>query len=107
MEQNNQRKVAVVTGADRGLGQALTARLLEMNYVVCAGQNMPDWPELSELAKRHPQTLRIVPLDVSRMESVQAAAKWVGEEMGMVDLLINNAGVNSRTSERTIREAQD
>src|SRR6187549_1595101 len=99
--------MALVTGADRGLGQAIVARLLEMGYAVFASQNMPDWPELSELAKRHPQTLHIVPLDVSSMESVQTAARWVESEAGHLDLLINNAGVNSPTSERKIREAQD
>lgn len=107
MEQNLERKVAVVTGADRGLGHALATRLLALGYRVFAGQNLPDWPELSELSKQHPDALRIVPLDVSRMESVQAAAQIVASETGLVDLLINNAGVNSPTSERTIRQPQD
>jgi NAD(P)-dependent dehydrogenase (short-subunit alcohol dehydrogenase family) len=104
---NDERKVAVVTGADRGLGQALTARLLELGYMVFAGQHLPEWPELSELAKRFPDALRIVPLDVSKLESVQAAARQIGGMTAHIDVLINNAGVNSPTSERTIREPQD
>jgi NAD(P)-dependent dehydrogenase (short-subunit alcohol dehydrogenase family) len=51
--------------------------------------------------------LHIVPLDVSRMESVQAVAQRVAGASGHVDVLINNAGVISPTSERTIREPQD
>ncbi len=107
MEQSIEHKVAVVTGADRGLGLALAASLLALDYVVFAGQNLPDWPELGELALRHPESLHLVPLDVSRMDSVQAAAQTVGSMAARVDVLINNAGVNSPTSERSIRQPQD
>lgn len=107
MEQQSERKVALVTGADRGLGHALAARLLEQGCVVFAGQHLPDWLELAELAKRFPEALRIVPLDVSKLESVQAAARTIGGMTRQLDVLINNAGVNSPTSERTIRQAQD
>lgn len=107
MQTMDERKVALVTGADRGLGQALVARLLEKGYVVCAGQYLPEWPELGELAKRHPQCLHIVPLDVSKVESVQAAAQQISSILPHVDVLINNAGVNSSTSECNIRQTQD
>lgn len=107
MEQSKASKVAVVTGADRGLGQALTARLLALGYEVFAGQNIPDWPDLSELSKRYADTLHIVPLDVSQLASVQAAAQAVAGMTDHVDVLINNAGVNSPTSDRDIRQPQD
>lgn len=107
METNDGRKVAVVTGADRGLGHALAARLLERGYVVFAGQHLPEWLELGELAQHHPDSLHIVPLDVSKLESVQAAAQRISSITACVDVLINNAGVNSPTSERTIRQPQD
>ncbi len=106
-EERKMEQIALVTGADRGLGLALTTRLLERGWRVFAGQYMPEWPALSELAARYPQRLRLVPLDVGDTASVQAAAALVTAEAGRVDLLINNAGVNSRTSQREIREAQD
>ena len=40
------RRTAVVTGADRGLGSALCAGLLERGWRVAAGQYLPEWPEL-------------------------------------------------------------
>jgi NAD(P)-dependent dehydrogenase (short-subunit alcohol dehydrogenase family) len=86
-------QIAVVTGADRGLGLALTAGLLERGWRVFAGQYLPEWPALSELAAGHPQSLRIVPLDVGDTASVQAAAQAVAAEVGHVDLLISNAGI--------------
>jgi NAD(P)-dependent dehydrogenase (short-subunit alcohol dehydrogenase family) len=100
-------QIAVVTGADRGLGLALTARLLQKGWRVFAGQYMSAWPELGELAARHPDALRLVPLDVGDTDSVSAAAQRVAGQAEHVDLLINNAGVNSATSTREIPEPQD
>ncbi len=99
--------IAFVTGGDRGLGLALCAGLLARGWEVYAGQYLPDWPELGALAARFPGALHRVPLDVSSAESVQAAAQAVAAGPGRVDLLINNAGVNSPTSGRAIREPQD
>lgn len=96
-----------VTGADRGLGFALCTELLKQDWQVFAGQYMPDWPDLSLLAEQYPQTLQIVSLDVSSVESTQAAAQTVAKRTDYVDALINNAGVYSPTAGRTIREAQD
>jgi NAD(P)-dependent dehydrogenase (short-subunit alcohol dehydrogenase family) len=100
-------RTAFVTGGDRGLGFALCARLLEQGWQVLAGQYLPEWPELSTLAGKYPQMLHILPLDVSSVESTRAAAQAVAMISDHVDVLINNAGVYSPTSERTIREAPD
>jgi NAD(P)-dependent dehydrogenase (short-subunit alcohol dehydrogenase family) len=96
-----------VTGADRGLGLALCAGLLEQGWRVFAGQYLPDWPELSTLAQRYPETLALIPLDVGSLESVQAAAQTVAQLTPQLDVLINNAGANSPTSKFGIRERQD
>ncbi len=100
-------QIAVVTGADRGLGLALTAGLLQKQWRVFAGQYMPDWPELSELASRYPTHLTLVPLDVSSNSSVQDAAQACSRDANQVDLLINNAGVNLRSTKQSIREGLD
>lgn len=97
--------VALVTGADRGLGLALSAGLVDRGWRVFAGQYMPDWPELPALAERCPGAVEIVPLDVSSSESVAAAARMVAERSDGVDVLINNAGVNAGRS--GLREGLD
>ncbi len=101
------QQTAFVTGADRGLGFGLCAGLLEHGYRVFAGQYLRDWPELDALAQRFPNTLQLVPLDVRSIDSGRAAAKAVSAMTDSVDVLINNAGVNSPTSPRSIREPQD
>jgi NAD(P)-dependent dehydrogenase (short-subunit alcohol dehydrogenase family) len=100
-------QTALVTGADRGLGSALVSGLLERGWCVFAGQHRPDWPELEALARRFPGALHIVPLEVRSMASVQAAAGSVSTVVDHLDMLVNNAGVGSPTSSRTIREPQD
>jgi len=96
-----------VTGADRGLGFALCTELLEQSWQVFAGQYMPEWPDLSALASQHTQTLQVVPLDVSSVESVHIAAQTVAALTDHVDVLINNAGIYSPTAGHPIRETQD
>ena len=100
-------QIAVITGADRGLGFALTERLIREGWVVFAGQYMPEWPQLAALRAQTPERLHIIPLDVSSTESVQAAAQAVAQRTDHVDLLINNAGIISPAIQRPIREPQD
>jgi len=100
-------RTVLVTGADRGLGFGLCAGLLKEGWHVFAGQYIPEWNELISLTNEYPQTLHIIPLDVSSIESVQAAAEVVKAHADHLDVLINNAGVTSATSNAMIREPQD
>jgi NAD(P)-dependent dehydrogenase (short-subunit alcohol dehydrogenase family) len=104
---NDTEKVAFVTGADRGLGFALTTRLLELGWRVVAGQYMPDWPQLEQLRQDFPDSLSTVPLDVADGDSVARAAEATGKVIDRLDLVINNAGVISPTMHRPIEEPQD
>jgi len=100
-------RTILVTGADRGLGFALSAELLKLGWHVFAGQYLPEWNELDSLTKEYPQTLHIIPLDVSSRESVQAAADTIKSHTGHLDVVISNAAVTSETIFATIREPQD
>ena len=101
------QQIAFVTGADRGLGLAFCAGLLARNWRVFAGQYLPAWQELTALSEQYRGLLEIIPLDVSSLASAQAAAQSVAAKAEYIDLLINNAGVNTPTKERKISEAQD
>jgi NAD(P)-dependent dehydrogenase (short-subunit alcohol dehydrogenase family) len=98
---------ALVTGADRGLGYALTEGLLNQGCRVFAGQYLPEWPDLARLASIFPGQLQIIALNVGSMDSVRAAAQAVAEVTDHLDVLINNAGVISSSVSRSIREEQD
>jgi NAD(P)-dependent dehydrogenase (short-subunit alcohol dehydrogenase family) len=98
---------AFVTGADRGLGLALSADLLQRGWRVYAGQFMPDWPGLTELAQKYDGKLVAVPLDVSSIDSARQAAAITAHTTDRVDMVINNAGILSPNNEKTVREPQD
>jgi NAD(P)-dependent dehydrogenase (short-subunit alcohol dehydrogenase family) len=96
---------ALVTGADRGLGLALCADLLDKGWRVFAGQFMADWPELSELRSRYDaEQLTLVPLDVGDTASVTDAAALVTRQCECLDMLISNAGINPQDQKLSIHE---
>ena len=87
----------VITGADRGIGLALTETFLQNGYTVYAGQFMPDWPQLGALQKQYPERMHIVLLNVGDDQSVRAAADTIGRLTDRVDYLINCAGIFPKT----------
>jgi len=100
-------QTVLVTGADRGLGLALCAELLKRGWQVFAGQYMLEWHELADLKNEYSETLHLILLDVSSMDSVKAATETVKSYTDHLDVLISNAGVTSETIYATIREPQD
>lgn len=85
---------ALVTGADHGLGLALTQRLLERGWTVIAGRYVPDEEHLGNLAERFGEDkLTTVSMDVSDLNSVTAAAAETRGKHPVIDLVINNAAV--------------
>ncbi|WP_338786054.1 SDR family NAD(P)-dependent oxidoreductase [Metabacillus sp. FJAT-53654] len=93
------KKTVYITGADRGLGLALSKVFLESNFKVFAGRYMPDWTELDELKKEYDQDLDIFTLDVTDQESVNEAANYINRNAGQLDILINNAAIYKDRSE--------
>lgn len=84
---------AYVTGADRGLGLALTTVLLEQGYQVFAGSYLTEWGQLTQLKEQHPDRLIVVPLDVTSDESVADAAELISRHSDSLDVVINNAAI--------------
>ncbi|OPJ57795.1 SDR family NAD(P)-dependent oxidoreductase [Clostridium oryzae] len=86
-------KVAVVTGADRGVGFSICKQLLEQGWMVFAGQFMPEWLDLHKLETKYPDMLKLVSLDVGSLESVKKAAQEAAKYADHVDMLVSNAGI--------------
>ncbi len=89
-------KTVFITGAEKGLGLALTQRFLQAGTRVFAGQYQAD-SDLPQLAESFPQAFTAIPLDVTQLDSVRAAAGRVAELTPALDLLINNAGIHLET----------
>ena len=101
------KKVACVTGADRGLGFHITKWLLEQEYTVFAGQYMEPSDELMALKKKFSVQLELVPLDIGSDESVERAARLIAGKTSHVDLIVNNAGIIHKEDDATMLVAMD
>lgn len=93
----------LISGADKGLGFALAARFLRADWRVFAGAYQPD-SGLASLREQFPETLVVVPLDVSAMASICAAVKLVAQHTSALDALINNAGIHIEKEGATLEE---
>ncbi|MGN6167566.1 MAG: SDR family oxidoreductase [Solirubrobacteraceae bacterium] len=81
--------VAVVTGANRGIGREVCRQLAGRGYEVVLGAR--DQREGGRAAAR--LGVQTCQLDVADENSVAAAAGWVENRLGRCDVLINNAGI--------------
>lgn len=84
-------KVAVVTGAGRGLGQAIARALHGAGHRVVLGDLRE--PLAHEAARALGSGALAYPLDVTREASVRALIAHVERELGPIDVWVNNAGV--------------
>lgn len=86
--------IAMITGANKGIGYA-TARILgNQGWTVLAGarDEALGLQAVQELAADGAD-VRFVQLDVTDEESIAKAASWIDAEFGVLDALINNAGI--------------
>ena len=87
-------KVAIVTGASRGIGRAISVALArEAATVVLAARSMTKLQETAELVKQAGGKAEIIITDLLREESIINLARSVGEKFGRLDILVNNAGI--------------
>lgn len=89
----------LITGANRGLGLGFAKSSLSMGYTVLAGCRNPEKAEeLNRLKSEFKERLMIISLDPTKIESIRDAAQIVKEKFGSLNVLVNNAGMNSKSS---------
>ena len=85
-----ERQVAIVTGANRGIGRAIAEGLAAQGFVVAAGARSGD--DAARTAAEIGGDCFGVQLDVTDDASVQAAVAEVLHRTGRLDVVVNNAG---------------
>jgi NAD(P)-dependent dehydrogenase (short-subunit alcohol dehydrogenase family) len=111
------KKVALVTGANKGLGFEMARQLGQAGVTVCLAARDPQKGEVAAAKLRgEGLDVQFVKLDVTDKRDGAAAAALLEEKFGRLDILINNAGVSaeplgsgmvSTTSEDAIRRTFD
>ncbi|XP_069683455.1 farnesol dehydrogenase-like [Periplaneta americana] len=87
-------RVAVVTGASVGIGASIAAELTKKGLkVVGLARRSEKIEELSKTLDSAKGKLYAVKCDVSNESEVKEAFKWVKDNLGVVDVLVNNAAV--------------
>jgi NAD(P)-dependent dehydrogenase (short-subunit alcohol dehydrogenase family) len=94
MTSQNLSKVALVTGATRGIGFETARQLASKGvHVLLAGRNRNQAVEASLKLQSEGLSVEAITLDVTLASSIATAAEEVARKHGKLDILVNNAGV--------------
>jgi NAD(P)-dependent dehydrogenase (short-subunit alcohol dehydrogenase family) len=99
-------KVALVTGGSKGLGKAMARGLAEAgaDIVISSRHEEELRPALDEILHNTGRRGRFVVADMGQRDQVRKLAQTAVEQMGRVDILINNAGTNVPQSIEEIKD---
>jgi NAD(P)-dependent dehydrogenase (short-subunit alcohol dehydrogenase family) len=89
--------VALVTGANRGIGREVSRQLAQRGYEVLLSARGGEAATATaeQIARATGATVRPLTLDVADVENIERAAEQVSRDPGRLDVLVNNAGIGS------------
>lgn len=90
-----ENQIAIVTGAGRGIGEAIAKRLAsEGAKVACVSRSEANSAKVADAINAlHPEAARAYAVDVADKKAVVAVCEKILADFGRVDILVNNAGV--------------
>lgn len=90
-----ENKIAIVTGANRGLGKAISRKLGEEGaHVIMVGRNSEALSQAENELKVEKLSVEGYVADVTKEDQVKELARFVSEKFGRIDILVNNAGIS-------------
>jgi NAD(P)-dependent dehydrogenase (short-subunit alcohol dehydrogenase family) len=100
MAKDDAARVAVVTGANRGIGLEVCRQLAGRGYTVVLGSR--DAAKGAEAAATIASAGRVIArqVDVTDAGSIERLRDWLGERFGRLDVLVNNAAINYDNDQR-------
>ena len=94
------KKIAWVTGAGSGIGEAAAIALAEEGMaIVLTGRTKSKLDAVAARIKAMGGTAHVKPADMAKAQAVQKVADFIRDKLGRLDILVNNAGLN--ITERT------
>lgn len=95
------QKIALVTGGNRGIGYELCKQLAESGFhVLLAGRDAAKGREAAQSIVHSGLAVSFIEMDIDDPESIFAAAVFVREQYGRMDVLVNNAAIYLDEGER-------
>ena len=100
------RRTAIVTGASRGIGRAVAARLAREGWNVCVNyiERTDRAEELKTILENEGCGVMAYQADVADKTAVEAMAEAVRTRFGPVNLLVSNAGIAGQMQIQDVRE---
>jgi NAD(P)-dependent dehydrogenase (short-subunit alcohol dehydrogenase family) len=95
------KPVALVTGANQGIGLQIAKDLAANGFTVLVGSR--NFEKGQTAAKSVGADARAVQLDVTDQASIAAAAERIRKELGRLDVLVNNAAISRTTAGGHVR----
>lgn len=94
MSENTDPKIALVTGAGRGIGKSIALRLAgHGHHVICLSRSEGSCGPVADAINADGGSAEALALDVADKAAVQAGCEQLLEKHGTVDILVNNAGI--------------
>ena len=93
-----EKRVAIITGASRGIGRAIAERLAkDGRHVVLVARSAEGLAATDEAIKAAGGSCEVRPCDIANSADVQQLVDGVAETHGRLDILVNNAGITRDT----------
>lgn len=98
MSEKNEKRVAIVTGASRGIGEAIARALaVQDRHVVLVARSADKLEAVKAAIEADGGSASVKTCDVSDPASIESMIESVFEEQGRLDILVNNAGITRDT----------
>lgn len=87
-------RLALITGATRGIGAAVAERFAQEGAdLILVGRKSKDLEKIDDRLSAYPGSRTLVPLDLRRFEGIHEMAQVIAERFKRLDILVGNAGV--------------
>lgn len=88
-------KVALITGAGRGIGRATAVAFAQEGiHVGLIGRTLKNLQQVAEELKQYDVKVAIAVANVADLDSITTAVESIRSELGAIDILVNNAGIS-------------
>ena len=94
MERRLESRIAVVTGASRGIGRAVAVALARVGaHIIAVARTVGGLEELDDEVKAAGSNATLVPFSLTDMEAIDRLGGAIHERWGKLDILVGNAGI--------------